>query len=181
LASYGNGYVYLTEKEDENLMNVAKDKDVYTPADTQLLSDVKIPYEYYQTCEQPTTINSAPEQNAWFRTLLYQTGWQYPKYYTEDRTQKRLVDLYSLTPNGQYLVDVKNHSGSALLYEVPYNIMYSLYPRCAYDSDNDAVICFMLRCPSVVNENKYKTESSDLKFIHLDYQPLDPANLFPAD
>ena len=67
LASYGNGYVYLTEKEGENLTNVAKDKDVYTPWETQSLSDVKMfthenyQYEHYQVCEQPTTIDTAPE------------------------------------------------------------------------------------------------------------------------
>lgn len=68
-----------------------------------------------------------------------------------------------------------------LVPKVPYNIMYSIYPRCAYDSDNDTAICFMLRCPSVTKENKYKMDSGDVKFEHADYKPLWNVGLFPAD
>ena len=47
--------------------------------------------------------------------------------------------------------------------------MYSIYPRCAYDDETDTTIVFMLRCPSVDSENKYKLESSDVKFTHTDF------------
>jgi hypothetical protein len=39
----------------------------------------------------------------------------------------------------------------------------------------------MLRCPSVTKENKYKMESDDVKFEHVDYNPMGNVGLFPAD
>jgi hypothetical protein len=182
LAAYGNGYVYLTDKDDENLDNVAKQKDVYTPGETKTLSEEKIPYVNYVEAEQPSGMNTAPGSEAWFRTLLYQSAWQYPKYYTVDYTQTRQVDLYNIVPVGEYMKEpVGRDSQSRLVPKTPYNIMYSIYPRCAYDWDNNTAICFMLRCPSVTKENKYKMESDDVKFEHVDYKPLWNVGLFPAD
>lgn len=40
--------------------------------------------------------------------------------------------------------------------------MFSIYPRCAYNDEDDVAIVFMLRCPSVVQENQFRMEHKDL-------------------
>ena len=45
-------------------------------------------------------------------------------------------------------------------------------PRCAYDYDNDNVVVFMLRCPSILNENNYKFGKKDT-FVDVDDEKVD--------
>ena len=176
-AAYGNGYVYLEQSDDENLDNIADKNGIYKLEDTKKLSEETIEcssigYNTTKTSAQPTRFVTAPGSNAWFRTLLYQCQWQYPKHYTEDATSKQYVTMYDLVTPGEYKQDSN--------LKIPYNIAYSLYPRCAYDSDNDMTIVFMLRCPSVVTENKYCMVKDDLRVYVDDYQPLGNEKLKPA-
>ena len=179
MSAYGNGYVYLEQAEDENLDTIAKQKDIYTLDDTKMLSEETIEcstemgYNTTKTANQPNMFVSAPGSDAWFRTLLYQCQWQYPKHYTDDVTSVRYVKMYDLVTPGEYINNDE--------LKIPYNIAYSLYPRCAYDTDNDMPIIFMLRCPSVVTENKYRMVKEDLRVYVDNYQPLDNENLYPAD
>ena len=81
--------------------------------------------------------------------------------------------MYDIVTSGEYQKD--SH------LKIPFNVTYSLYPRCAYDTDNDVAIIFMLRCPSVVKENQYKMTKEDLRIYVENYQPLGNEKLFPAD
>ena len=179
VSAYGNGYVYLEQEDGENFKTISEKNEVYTLDDTKKLSEetvecsTEMGYNTTKSASQPARFLSAPRSNAWFRTLLYQCQWQYPKHYTDDVTSVRYVRMYDLVTPGEYRDDDR--------LKIPYNIAYSLYPRCAYDTDNDMPIIFMLRCPSVVTENKYRMVKEDLRVYVDNYQPLDNENLYPAD
>ena len=179
VSAYGNGYVYLNSQDGENLDVVAQKNGVYTIDDTRQKSEDNIQfspqmgYNATRPASQPTRFVSAPGSDAWFRTLLYQCQWQYPKHYTDNVTSVRYVNMYDIVTPGEYQKDSR--------MKIPYNIAYSLYPRCAYDTDNDMAIVFMLRCPSVVKENQYKMTKDDLLVYVENYQPLGNERLFPAD
>ena len=78
----------------------------------------------------------------WFEHILWQTKWQYPRYYTNGSALK--VDTYDLVPIYEYTQN-KN-------FKMPYNVTHGIYPRCAYDDVSDNYTIFMLRCPSVIKE-----------------------------
>jgi hypothetical protein len=179
VSAYGNGYEYISSQDGDDFDVVAQKNDVYTIADTRMKSEDTVPYSpdmgYNTTraASQPDCFVSAPGSDAWFRTLLYQCQWQYPKHYTDNVTSVRYVNMYDIVTPGEYQKD--SH------LKIPYNVAYSLYPRCAYDTDNDMAIVFMLRCPSVVKENQYKMTKEDLRVYVENYQPLGNEKLFPAD
>lgn len=174
ISAYGNGYDYLEETDSDDFQSYSKIKNIMTLEDTQQKSDEKIPYSTITDAKIVENLNKAPEKGRWFRTLLYQNQWQYPKHYTDDSTQIRKVDLYDIVPASDFAFERTEMS-------VPHNIMYSIYPRCAYDTDNDMAIVFMLRSPSVVEENNYKMRYEDLRIMVDNYEPLDNKGLNPVD
>ena len=126
----------------------------YTASDN-LTTEPKSIVSLYMTIAEPATpAETMPENEAWHRSILYQLKWQYPKRYTENTTQNEYIDAYNIVPAGKYFFDTrKNRSHQK---EIPYNLTYSLHPRCAYDYENDNTIVFMLRCPSISRENQYE-------------------------
>ena len=46
--------------------------------------------------------------------------------------------------------------------------MYSIYPRCAYNDEDDVALIFMMRCPTVGEENKYSMTSDDVKIGYIE-------------
>lgn len=163
LSTYGNGYQYLDVNKD-----AGQYEDILSLEETRKQNEVLFFSEpYIDVCAQLAKNGTKyPDKNGWFRQLLYQLKWQYPRYYT-DSDQNEKIDAYDIVDSGTYLQTYSN--GSKLpehKYKLPHNIMYSIYPRCAYDDETDTTIIFMLRCPSVDSENKYKMESSDVKFTH---------------
>ena len=65
-----------------------------------------------------------------------------------------MVKPYKLVHGGEYLKYAADKSGKNA--EIPYNLLYSIYPRCAYDYDNENLIVFMLRCPNIGDENNHR-------------------------
>ena len=85
--------------------------------------------------------------------------------------------MYDIVPASDFVFGENNDM------KVPHNIMYSIYPRCAYDTDNDMPIIFMLRSPSVVEENNYQMRYLDLRIMmdESKFKPIDHKGLNPAD
>lgn len=133
--------------------------------DTRLYNEQFI-FDGAYECEAPQTMMNSinhPNSKYWFRSLLYNVKWQYPKYYNDDNTQSFKIQAFDIVHNGKYYRDVvQRKDGSDMAYELPYNIMYSIYPRCAYNDEDDVAIIFMLRCPSVVRENQYTMTYKDV-------------------
>lgn len=165
LSTYGNGYQYLDKSRDKGQY-----EDILSLEETIKQNEVLFFSEpYIDVCAQLAKNGMKyPDKNGWFRQLLYQLKWQYPRYYTDDN-QNEKIDAYDIVDGGTYL-QTYNKDGKLpeYKYKLPHNIMYSIYPRCAYDDETDTTIVFMLRCPSVDSENKYKLESSDVKFTHIE-------------
>ena len=49
---------------------------------------------------------------------------------------------------------------------------YSIYPRCAYDYERNNVVVFMLRCPSVLDENNYEMWDNVIEPVHRYEKPV---------
>lgn len=165
LSTYGNGYQYLDKSRDKGQY-----EDILSLEETIKQNEMLFFSEpYIDVCAQPAKNGMKyPDKNGWFRQLLYQLKWQYPRYYMDDN-QNEKIDAYDIVDSGTYLQTYNIEKGKLPehKYKLPHNIMYSIYPRCAYDDETDTTIVFMLRCPSVDSENKYKLESSDVKFTHI--------------
>lgn len=183
LSTYGNGYQYLDKSRDKGQY-----EDILSLEETIKQNEMLFFSEpYIDVCAQPAKNGMKyPDKNGWFRQLLYQLKWQYPRYYMDDN-QNEKIDAYDIVDSGTYLQTYNIEKGKLPehKYKLPHNIIYSIYPRCAYDDETDTTIVFMLRCPSVDSENKYKLESPDVKFTHtdIDYNnsQLDNSGLDIAD
>ena len=180
LSPYGNGYMFLdTDKtygdfesdltydlEDTMMLN---DETLLTDMTTTVedgeTRNFYIPgYDLYMSMAEPATPNGyMPENGAWHRSILYQLRWQYPKHYTDNRTQNDYIDTYNIVPAGKFFYDTRLESRKTTHgKEIPYNLTYSIYPRCAYDYETDNTIIFMLRCPSIIEENHYEMGAGDV-------------------
>ena len=156
LSTFGNGYNYVDNDSDTGQYKISLEN-------LKSYNEKKIDFPYDQNISVIAASSAfRPQVGYWFRTLLYQLKWQYPKYYTDEQ-QKEKVDAFDIVDNGKIL---KELSRTTQEYIIPYNVTHSIYPRCAYDDEHDTAIVFMLRCPSIVNENKYKLESSDILYNH---------------
>lgn len=169
LSSTGNGYNYLNDSADFGQYD--SKQEAWSLLDTRLYNEQFVfdgAYESVAPQNMKSSI-SYPNKNYWFRTLLYNIKWQYPKYYNDDSDQTYKIKAFDIVSGGSYFYGVVNRqSGSEMPLMIPYNIMYSLYPRCAYNDEDDVAIVFMLRCPSVVKENQYEMNYSDLLIPNID-------------
>lgn len=152
LSSYGNGYIFLDPALDDGRYDAGD--TLYSLKNTvdENQADVLDKLTVKDFNEPDTFRMTQPLAGRWYQRLLYKTAWMYPKYSINDTTHQESVDAYDLVPCGKYLVDAKTEG---TLYEVPYNLFYEIYPRCAYDYENDNLVVFMLRAPSVLRENNY--------------------------
>lgn len=180
LSPYGNGYMFLDagktygdfesdltyDLEDTMMLN---DETLLTDMTTTVedgeTRNFYIPgYDLYMSAAEPATPTEyMPENGAWHRSILYQLRWQYPKHYTDNRTQNDYIDTYNIVPAGKFFYDTRLESRKTTHdKEIPYNLTYSIYPRCAYDYETDNTIIFMLRCPSIIEENHYEMGAGDV-------------------
>ena len=124
-------------------------------------ADVLAKYSDYDTTSfnEPDEYRAAqPQDGKWYQSLLWIAAWQWPKYYTDSSSHTPLIDAYDIVPSGWYL----NNSSM----RVPYDMTYSIYPRCAYDYERNNVVVFMLRCPSVLDENNYEMRYNVIEPAH---------------
>ena len=171
IAPYGNGYMFIDGNYDYDA------NAIYSLTETKTMNDVEVSEDnrindtkpFFSTlCQPDTELYAQPKHNNWFRRLLYQTEWWYPKYYIDENTNQEMVKPFKLVPGGEYYLnyaDTKTHKEA----EIPYNLLYSIYPRCAYDSDNDNLIVFMLRCPNISDETHNRVMLSDDFGLNAEY------------
>ena len=87
------------------------------------------------------------------------------------------IDAYDLIRCGEY----RQTENGIDRFKLPYNLAYTIYPRCAYDYDNDNIVVFMLRCPSILDENNYKFSKKDT-FVDVDDEKVVfKYNVFPLN
>ena len=156
LSATGNGYTRLDSSFD-----TGQYPDNMTLSDT-LLNNEEWFFNGSYVDNAPQLSQSSvnhPDKGYWFRTLLYNTKWCYPQYYIDTETQQQKINAFDIVSSGEYLKGIKDGS---YLNKLPYNLMFSVYPRCAYNDEDDVAIVFMLRCPSIVKENQYRMEHKDL-------------------
>lgn len=157
ISGIGNGYNYLDESYDTGQYG----KSMMSLIETVNYNDEELFKEAY-SLEAPELNDDSkkhPETGYWYRSLLYNLKWQYPQYIVDSETQEQKINAYDIVTGGEYLQGILKNTYHNKL---PYNLMYSIYPRCAYNDEDDVSIVFMLRCPSVVRENQYKMEHRDL-------------------
>ena len=147
VSSFGNGYMFLDADSDEGQYDSF---GVYSLADTVSMNgDAVLDKKDVRDFVTPDVFRtSQPQDGKWYDSPLIQVKWQYPKYYQDSTTHNEYIDAYDLIPCGEYKY------GDAGTFTLPYSLTYGIYPRCAYDYEKDDLIIFMLRCPSVLEENK---------------------------
>lgn len=159
---YGNGYQYLDDTEDEN-QYTAKD-EIYSLSDTKLYNEEYVfDAPYSQNMLIPAKSSAmVPSAGKWFRNLLYQIVWKYPKHYIDVSDSMEKICSYEIVDG--YEISKSSARQSGVIDSIPYNLTYSIYPRCLYDDEHNTAVVMMLRRPSVCKENKYKMVRSDFMF-----------------
>lgn len=148
---YGNGYQYMLNSYDNNQYI----NDMVLPlADLKTVMDQNI-FEnniYTETVKNNSTDNYTPEKL--FASLLKQVKWTYPKYVTENG----LSLIYPLEVTNGVIENTELSDSS-----MPYNLMYSIYPRILFNDETQMNIVLMLRKPTVKNETDVQlTDNNEL-------------------
>ena len=152
LVTYGNGYQYLPNSADN---------EQYLSDSVMSLSDVKrinaeefmnISTYFEFDCNNPAKVDDYTPSKL-FRTLLYNLGWVYPKYYSEDG-----INLIKTLPFSEASITDTRPNDSVM----PYNLCYTIYPRIMFNDEEQTNIILMLRKPTVINETKDSLAVSDL-------------------
>ena len=167
LSAYGNGYMFLDDVLDEEQYSSF---DIYSLAETKEKNSEKVlvKKDAKEFVEPDVFRVTQPLDKRWYDSLLLQLKWQYPKYYQNTTNHDEFIDAYDLIRCGEY----RQPENGVDRFKLPYNLAYTIYPRCAYDYDNDNIVVFMLRCPSVLNENNYKFGKKDT-FVDVDDEKVD--------
>lgn len=111
--------------------------------------------EYSYQLENSSDNN--PDVGKYFRKLLYQIGWKYPRHY-KDENSKEFIEAFDIVSPAEYIANNDSRK------KYPHNLAYSISPRCAYDDEDDTAIVFMLRTPSVKTEKIYEMSEDDFYF-----------------
>ena len=154
--TYGNGYQYLPKTADygqylgDNIMLLENVKNINNSLFFDLTDNKYFEHNLSTVVKYDDYI---PQK--YFRTLLYNMKWIYPKYFTKD----------GISSINQYPI-IENKLDENYIYnnEMPYNLTYSLYPRIMFNDEEQVNIILMLRLPSIIEENQYQLIVSDLKY-----------------
>ena len=159
LSLYGNGYTQINNDQFENY---------------QLLNEViKMNNENITTYVQSSEVNidpmkqNQPNKDEYLRGFLYDINWEFPYYDNHNIIPYRIVSpfdnlLNNIAVNGEIqgdasiyqdyydaLIEKNNSNKLYSTHMIPYTLLYNIYPRIAYNYDNNKINVFMLRRPSV--------------------------------
>ena len=143
---YGNGYQYLPSNADQgqyasddviSLEDLKLTMDKNTLDNNIFTTDINHPQHYD---------NYTPDKM--YYALNHIIKWAYPKYHTYDNISY-IESLDISTAVMSNTTDIKE------IEMMPYNLMYSIYPRVLYNDEEQSNIILMLRKPSVTEENTY--------------------------
>ena len=163
--TYGNGYNYLPDSIDTGLydrngiirLEELKEYNKETLFDKADYADIGAP--------TPITINT-PASKKMFRAPLYHIAWEYQVYNGTNIIPYRImsvydyvmIDRFNKNPSPDNMEDMESRG----LYSytnanrIPYNMLYRLRPRIAYNDDTNTLNCFMLRRPAIGDDNDIK-------------------------
>ena len=117
-----------------------------------------------------------PNNGEYFRGFLYNINWEFPYYDNTDIISYRIVSpfdnfLRNCSKNNKIpkiyqeyynaLIDTTDSSYGANM--VPYNLLFDLNPRIAYNYENDGINVLMLRRPSIGTDTDNIDTSTDFK------------------
>lgn len=135
--------------------NSEKYKDVLSLKETKSLNDVYIfDSVAYDRIYGSAATKYEPEVYKYFRSFLYNINWIYPKYTNSEVTPYRLVSSYDYLVKldssiNQTKYDKLVNGDDNIKKMVPYNLLYTVYPRVAYNDEKDTLNCIMLRRPTI--------------------------------
>ena len=148
---------------NENQISDSKYKDVLSLSDTKAENDVYIYNAVnYDRIYGSATTKYEPEVYKYFRSFLYDINWIYPKYTNDSK-----VTPYRLVSGFDYLMKISeqlqseypdkwsklNGSVDEITNMIPYNLLYTVYPRVAYNDEKDTLNCLMLRRPTIWSDS----------------------------
>ena len=155
--TYGNGYQYLPKSADtgqfleDGLMLLENVKTINNNLFFDLTSNEYIEAEL---CKSSKYDEYTP--SLYFRTLLYQMKWSYPKYSTKDG-----INIINTLPLVENPIESTNPDNK----NMPYNLTYSIYPRVMFNDEEQINLVLMLRLPSIINEEQYEMQEENLNLI----------------
>ena len=177
--TYGNGYQYLPKSADkgqyleDGLMLLENVKTINNNYFFDLISNEHIESEL---CKPIKTDEYTPD--LFFRTLLYQMKWIYPKYDSKDG-----FNVIHQLPLIENIIDNQPIPSDKMLY----NLTYSIYPRIMFNDEEQINMVLMLRLPSIIedyningdNKSQYQLEIKDLCFNNIEQikELTDPINV----
>ena len=160
--TYGNGYQYLPKSADtgqyleDGLMLL---ESVKTVNDNLFFDQTNNEYIESTLSKTSKVDNYTPE--LYFRTLLYQMKWCYPKYGTNDDGYNIITQL----PLVENKIKLNEYIPNDMM---PYNLTYSIYPRLMFNDEEQINLVLMLRLPSIINENQYEMTVKDLNLNNIE-------------
>lgn len=178
LSLYGNGYTQILESDVKNASffkeNVSKDQ-ILSLNDVKKLNDVSINlYAGVNEVDIEPMKSDQPNNGEYFRGFLYDINWEFPYYDNTNIIPYRIVSPFDNFLNntstnipGIYqeyynsLIDTTDSSYGTNM--VPYNLLFDLNPRIAYNYETDGINVLMLRRPSIGTDTDNINNSDEFK------------------
>lgn len=180
LSLYGNGYTQILESDVKDASffkeNISKDQ-ILSLNDVKKLNDVSINlYTGVNEVDIDPMKSDQPNNGEYFRGFLYNINWEFPYYDNTDIISYRIVSpfdnfLRNCSKNNKIpeiyqeyynaLIDTTDSSYGANM--VPYNLLFDLNPRIAYNYENDGINVLMLRRPSIGTDTDNINNSDEFK------------------
>ncbi len=179
LSLYGNGYTQILESDIKDVSFLEKDdvsKDqILSLNDVKKLNDVSINlYAGVNEVDiEPMKIDQ-PNNGEYFRGFLYDINWEFPYYNNANIIPYRIVSPFDNFLNNtstnipeiyqdyyNALIDIADASYDTNM--VPYNLLFDLKPRIAYNYETDGINVLMLRRPSIGTDTDNISNSKEFK------------------
>ena len=178
LSLYGNGYTQILESDVKDASffknDVSKDQ-ILSLNDVKELNDVSINlYTGVNEVDIEPMKSDQPNNGEYFRGFLYDINWEFPYYDNTNIIPYRIVspfdnflnntstnipDIYQDYYNA--LIDIADASYGTNM--IPYNLLFDLNPRIAYNYENDGINVLMLRRPSIGTDTDNINNSVEFK------------------
>lgn len=178
LSLYGNGYTQILESDVKNASffkdDISKDQ-ILSLNDVKKLNDISINlYTGVNEVDIEPMKSDQPNNGEYFRGFLYNINWEFPYYDNTNIIPYRIVSPFDnfLNNTSTNIPDIYQEYYKALIDTtdssygtnmVPYNLLFDLNPRIAYNYENDGINVLMLRRPSIGTDTDNIDTSTDFK------------------
>lgn len=142
--------------------------------DVKKLNDVSINlYAGVNEVDIEPMKNDQPNNGEYFRGFLYDINWEFPYYNNKDIIPYRIVSPFdNFLNNTTDIPEIYEEYYNALIDTtvtsygtnmVPYNLLFDLKPRIAYNYETDGINVLMLRRPSIGTDTDNISNSKEFK------------------